>query len=78
LLPGSTVHTDDWAAYRQLQARLPNVVADHGVVVHRYNFVDPITGVLTQHVESAWNRLKSVIKERRGVRRGDLQSFLNE
>ncbi|XP_048588792.1 uncharacterized protein LOC116604693 isoform X2 [Nematostella vectensis] len=78
LLPGSTVHTDDWAAYRQLQARLPNVVADHGVVVHRYNFVDPITGVHTQHVESAWNRLKSVIKERRGVRRVDLQSFLDE
>ncbi|EDO44629.1 predicted protein, partial [Nematostella vectensis] len=68
LLPGSTVHSDDWAAYRRLQARLPNVVANQGVVVHRYNFVDPITGVHTQNIESLWSRLKSTVKERRGIR----------
>ncbi|EDO42125.1 predicted protein [Nematostella vectensis] len=47
-------------------------------VVHRYNFVDPITGVHSQHIESLWSRLKSTVKERRGIRRVHLQSYLDE
>ena len=77
LLPGSIVHSDDWGAYRNMQARLANIAA-HGVVVHRHNFVDPVTGVHTQHIESCWNRMKSKIKQKRGIRDIDLQVFLDE
>ena len=53
-------------------------VQTHRVVVHAANFVDPVTGVHTQEVESAWSRLKYKVKMRKGVRNYDLQSFLNE
>ena len=76
VLPGTEVHSDDWAAYRRL-LRLPNVSA-HQVVVHAHNFVDPRTGVHTQEVESAWSKLKLTQKQRKGLRRGDLQAYLDE
>ena len=38
---GTIIHSDDWAAYRRVQA-LPNV-ATHGVVNHSLNFVEPVT-----------------------------------
>ncbi|XP_078380322.1 male abnormal protein mab-31-like [Oculina patagonica] len=74
--PGTEVYSDDWGAYRRLQ-QLPNVLA-HQVVVHAHNFVDPHTGVHTQEVESAWSQLKLPQKQRKGIRRGDLQSYLDE
>lgn len=55
--PGTDVHTDDWAAYRNMNQRINNVNV-HRAVVHRYHFVDPVTGVHTQEVESCWNNLK--------------------
>ena len=64
------------AAYRRVAA-LPNVSA-HAVVVHRHNFVDPRTGVHTQEVESAWSQLKLGQKKRKGLRREDIQSYLDE
>jgi len=76
LLPGTEVHTDDWAAYRRMAA-LPNVSV-HQVVVHAHHFVDPRTGVHTQEVESAWAQLKLGQKRRKGLRREDLQSYLDE
>ncbi|XP_068747407.1 uncharacterized protein [Montipora capricornis] len=77
LLPGSEVHTDDWAAYRNLHHYVPNVTV-HRTVVHQNSFVDPITGVHTQEVESAWGRLKHYIKREKGIRLPDIQSFLDE
>ena len=77
LLPGSEIHTDDWAAYRNLQLHLPNVTI-HRTVVHQNNFVDPITGIHTQEVKSAWARLKYHVKWEKGIRQGDVQDFLNE
>lgn len=50
LLPGSEVHSDDWAAYRNLPRHVPNVSV-HRVVVHKDHFVDPRTGIHTQEVE---------------------------
>ena len=76
LVPGTDVHTDDWAAYHRLTG-LPNVNA-HQVVVHAHNFVDPRTGVHTQEVESAWSQLKLGRNRRKGLRREDLQSYLDE
>ena len=76
VLPGTEVHSDDWAAYRRLQL-LPNVNR-HRVVVHAHNFVDPRTGVHAQEVESAWSQLKLEQKRRKGLRREDPQSYLDE
>ena len=55
--PGTEVHSDDWASYRQMDRRINNVSA-HQVVVHRLNFVNPVTGVHTQGIKSCWNTLK--------------------
>ena len=77
LLPGSELHTDDWAGYANISQYAPNV-ARHRVVVHADNFVDPTTGVHTQEIESAWARLKYKIKSKKGVKQQNLQSFLDE
>ena len=76
ILPGSEVHSDDWGGYRNLDQQ-PNVGV-HRVVVHRRHFVHPVTGVHTQDIESAWNRLKSKVKRRRGASRLDLQALLDQ
>ena len=75
--PGTEVHTDDWAAYRNMDRQINNVAA-HQAVVHRRHFVDPVTGVHTQEVESCWNNLKLGQKMRRGLNREDLRAFLDE
>lgn len=77
LLPRSEVHSDDWTAYRNLPLHVPNVSL-HRVVVHQNHFVDPLTGIHTQEVESAWSQLKYHIKRERGIRQLDVQDFLNE
>ena len=78
LQPGSEVHTDDWGAYQNLEQHLPNHVAQHRVVVHAANFVDPNTGIHTQEVESSWANLKEGVKRRKGVCKDDLQSYLDD
>ena len=77
ILPGTEVHTDDWGAYRGINQRI-NKVYRHKVVVHSRNFVDPRTGVHTQEIESCWAKLKLQQKKRRGLRKEDLQSYLDE
>ena len=65
--PGTIIHLDDYSTYRGAVGQLPNV-AQHRIVNHSLNFVDPTTGVHTQHVESYWNMVKVKIKAMRGVR----------
>ena len=77
LLPGSEIHTDDWAAYRDLQLHLPNVTI-HRTVVLQNNFVDPITGIQPQEAESAWAHLKYHVKREKEICQGDVQDFLDE
>ena len=72
------MYSDDWGAYRNLERHLPHHVAQHHIVVHQDNFVDPVTGVHTQEAESAWAQLKNPIKERRRIAKEDLQSYLND
>ena len=72
--PGTEVSSDDWAAYRGMAGRINNIAA-HRVVVHARHFVDPVTGVHTQEIESCWNSLELEQKTRRGIRKADLQSY---
>eukprot|EP00111_Clytia_hemisphaerica_P012262 TCONS_00036000-protein len=73
LQPNSVVHSDEWRGYIRLPQFVPNCV-HHGTVNHTVNFVDPRTGVHTQHVESYWNKFKLKLKEMKGVLRMNLQS----
>ena len=74
--PDTIIHSDKWAAYRRVQA-LPNI-ASHGVVNHSLNFVEPVTGVHTQHVESYWCRVKTKLKRMRGCHAHQLPRYLDE
>jgi len=75
--PGTEVSTDDWPAYRGMARRINNVAA-HRIVVHARHFVNPVNGVHTQEIESCWNGLKPGQKARRGIKKEDLPSYLDE
>ena len=75
-LPNTVVHTDEWTAYRGMTS-LPNVTS-HAVVNHSIHFVDPITGVHTNNVESYWNRVKRKLKHMKGCHKHQLPSYLDE
>ena len=74
--PGTTVWSDEWAVYNRLST-LPNVTS-HGTVNHSIEFVDRVTGVHTQNIESYWNRVKIKIKRMRGCHEEQLASYLDE
>ena len=61
--PGSILHTEQWAAYRQLQRQLG---LNHITVNHSLHFVDPVTGVHTQHAQSNWSTAKEKLKKNEG------------
>lgn len=71
--PGSIISTDEWKAYNPLNN---NIDYEHKKITHKYNFVDPITGVHTQNVESFNNKIKMDIKAQKGVRNQDRPRFL--
>ena len=76
LRPGTIVHSDQWAAYRNVQQLAP--VAQHGTVNDSLNFVDPATGVHTQNVESYWNRVKTKFKRMKGVHADMVTYYMDE
>lgn len=75
-LPGTILKSDQWSAYSRVQS-LCNV-ATRSTVNHSIEFVNPITGVDTQHVESYWNRVKTKLKRMRGCHLLQLPSYLDE
>lgn len=75
VLPGSTIHTDMWRAYQGL-SQDPNYT--YAAVNHSENFVDPNTGVHTQHVESYWNKSKKKLKASSGTTLEMLPGYLHE
>ena len=72
----TTIYCDEWAAYRQIQTTIP--IITHQTVNHSLHFVDPTTGVHTQHMESCWNRVKGKLKRMRGCHASQLPSYLDE
>ena len=75
LHPGTTVWSDEWAAYNTIAA-LPNV-ATHAAVNHSLTFVAP-SGTHTQNIESYWNRVKTKLKRMKGCHEHQLASYLDE
>lgn len=59
---GTTIVTDEWKGYNELSRSREFI---HEKITHKYNFVDPITGVHTQNVESLNNKIKLDIKQKR-------------
>ncbi|EGT47493.1 hypothetical protein CAEBREN_05240 [Caenorhabditis brenneri] len=63
---GTTVMSDGWAAYGGISSLSGGF--GHGVVNHKYNFVDPNDrSIHTQSIEATWNALKSKLKARFGT-----------
>lgn len=74
--PGTEVWSDEWSAYHNIGS-LPNV-STHKTVNHSVQFLDPVTGVHTNHIESYWNRVKSKLKRMKGCSKDLLDSYLDE
>ena len=68
IAPGTTVWSDQWAAYNSV-ASLSNVNR-HTTVNHSIEFVNTVTGVHTQNIESYWNRVKVKLKRMKLERAG--------
>ena len=76
--PGTTIISDEWAAYRNI-----NIWAGfnytHQTVNHQVHFVDPVTGANTQRIESHWGHFKTkLVRSMRGTSETLLPGHLAE
>ena len=53
-------------------------VGAHGTVNHSIEFVNSLTGVHTQNIESLWCRGKKKIKRKEGCHADELSGYLDE
>ena len=73
---GTTIYSDSWRAYKTKE--LEKAGFEHFKVNHKYNFVNPDSGVHTQTVERLWGSAKWRNKKQRGTKREFLESYLAE
>ncbi|KAG0441583.1 hypothetical protein DMUE_0937 [Dictyocoela muelleri] len=71
---GSTIRTDEHRSYSSLS----KLGYTHQKICHKYNFVEPTTGINTQAVESFNNEVNLEIKRRKGIKTELRQEYLNE
>lgn len=68
------IWSDKWKAYDTLY----NYGFTHQTVNHSENFVDPITKVNTQKIESTWNSIKKFLDRNCYKSRSNLESYVHE
>jgi transposase-like protein len=76
IAPGSIIYSDCWKSYNKIKSLDRNF--SHYTVNHDIHFVDPVTKVHTNSVESIWNSAKIHFKRMRGCKREYLQGYLDE
>jgi len=74
VLPGSTIHSDQWPAYNSLN----QLGYNHLTVNHSQNFVDPNTGTCTNAIEAYWSRVKKNVRLHWLSRRDQLPLRIDE
>lgn len=75
VLPGTTVITDKWAAYKKAMDEMN--MYEHKVINHSINFVDPLDPTThTQNIEGLWSRSKFFIRKRSGLHQDQHFEFL--
>ena len=74
VMPGCIINTDGARVYNHLNSM--NYV--HNVVIHKDNFVDPVTGTHTNWIEGFWGNLKMKIKSIRGSQKTMLDGHMDE
>jgi hypothetical protein len=78
ILPGSEIHSDGWQSYNGIVDVNVNPPYTHKVVNHNENFVDPVTGATTNHIERMWKSAKRKLKHMSGTSDELLPSYLHE
>lgn len=76
--PGTEIHSDQWAAYANINTIDVDPPFVHKTVNHSKHFKDPITGVHTNNVEAYWCAIKRRFKMLNGTSRELTASYLDE
>ena len=66
ILPGTTIYSDQWAAYNNIANGPHPQKYTHQTVNHSVNFVDPNTQTHTQNIENLWMCMKMKKKAQMG------------
>jgi hypothetical protein len=79
IAPGTTIVSDSWRGYSNLETLLPQFQFIHKTVNHSLNFINPDNpSVHTQSVEGFWSVLKRKMRQR-GTHKGEnLDSYFFE
>lgn len=78
IAPGSIIHSDCHRTYISIPRIPVQPPYQHANVNHSQNFVDPVTGAHTNHVECYWKNAKMRFKQMCGVHNTMLPSHLDE
>ncbi|GFO02864.1 hypothetical protein PoB_002936900 [Plakobranchus ocellatus] len=76
--PGNIIQTDGLASYNRIVNLPANPPFQHLVVIHDQNFVDPVTGACTNHVQCFWKNCKRRFEHMARVQNSTLEGHLDE
>ncbi len=74
---GSVIHSDEWSAYRGIE-RMPGKLYSYHTVNHPMWFAEPTADVTTNRIESVWQKLKAIHRQRCGTHQRMLNSYVDE